>query len=60
MAKRPKTEYWHKKQGKTSSVSSQAVHSSVKDGHPLLNPSPKPSRAEMFLRNLKTEIKKAL
>ena len=60
MSKTGKLQLWNKKAGKEARRGSLAVHSSVRTGRPLGNPGSKPSRAELFLQQLKGEIRKTI
>ncbi len=60
MSKKPRVEFWHKKQDKCTGSASQARHSSLKEGRPLLNSARSLTGAQNFMNALKVEIRKAV
>ena len=59
MTKKEHVQLWHKKQGKETGVSALAVRGSLK-GAKSVGPQAKLTPVQLFMKDLKTQIKKAI
>jgi hypothetical protein len=59
MTKKPYQQFWNKKQGKTAGTNAVAKHAGL-EGRPVAEIKADMSRAQAFMKSLKTEIRKAV
>ncbi len=60
MTKKPYQQFWNKRQGKTAGTNAVAKHAGIEEGRPVGELKADMSRAQAFMKSLKTEIRKAV